>query len=75
MPHSLLKLWKKKGGALEELLVDGNPLIQPSCPAAFVKGQRAMNDSAGSQKKKPIATILVPYLYGFLDGFRAFENG
>jgi hypothetical protein len=30
MPHSLLKLWKRKGGVLEELLVDGNPLIQPS---------------------------------------------
>ena len=30
MPHSLLQLWKRKGGALEELLVDGNPLVQPS---------------------------------------------
>lgn len=30
MPHSMLQLWKQKGGALEELLVDGNPLLQPS---------------------------------------------
>ena len=35
MPHSLLQLWKQKGGALEELLVDGNPLIQPSVQAAI----------------------------------------
>lgn len=38
MPHSLLKLWKRKGGALEELLVDGNPLIQPSITAFQMGG-------------------------------------
>lgn len=38
MPHSLLKLWKRKGGVLEELLVDGNPLIQPSITAFQMGG-------------------------------------
>ncbi|CAK9021198.1 unnamed protein product [Durusdinium trenchii] len=38
MPHSLLQLWKQKGGALEELLVDGNPLIQPSITAFQMGG-------------------------------------
>lgn len=38
MPHSLLNLWKRKGGALEELLVDGNPLIQPSITAFQMGG-------------------------------------
>ena len=38
MPHSLLQLWKRKGGALEELLVDGNPLVQPSITAFQMGG-------------------------------------
>eukprot|EP00435_Cladocopium_sp_Y103_P006842 s2472_g2.t1 len=37
MPHSLLNLWKRKGGALEELLVDGNPLIQPRVLAQYME--------------------------------------
>ncbi|CAE7789897.1 RSU1, partial [Symbiodinium sp. KB8] len=38
MPYSLLKLWKQKGGALEELLVEGNPLLQPSITAFQMGG-------------------------------------
>jgi len=38
MPYSLLQLWKQKGGALEELLVDGNPLVQPSITAFQMGG-------------------------------------
>ena len=51
MPHSLLKLWKRKGGVLEELLVDGNPLIQPSVLVdGDARGQRvaALNGEAAS---------------------------
>ncbi|CAJ1364837.1 unnamed protein product, partial [Effrenium voratum] len=44
MPHSLLQLWKQQGGVLEELLVDGNPLIQPSITAFQMGGlDRAMS--------------------------------
>ncbi|CAE7357044.1 lrrc57 [Symbiodinium natans] len=38
MPYSLLKLWKRKGGVLEELLVEGNPLLQPSITAFQMGG-------------------------------------
>lgn len=33
LPPSILTLWKKKGGKLDELLVDRNPLIMPSITA------------------------------------------
>ncbi|CAE7569066.1 lrrc39 [Symbiodinium natans] len=33
LPYSILKLWKKEGGKLEELLVDRNPLQVPSITA------------------------------------------
>eukprot|EP00931_Biecheleriopsis_adriatica_P043960 TRINITY_DN25120_c1_g1_i1.p1 TRINITY_DN25120_c1_g1~~TRINITY_DN25120_c1_g1_i1.p1 ORF type:complete len:1080 (-),score=232.11 TRINITY_DN25120_c1_g1_i1:65-3304(-) len=43
MPQTLLHLWKSKGGRLEELLVDGNPLQQPSLTAFQMGGlDRAM---------------------------------
>lgn len=43
MPASLLKLWKRRGGKLEELLVDRNPIIQPSITAFEMGGlDRAM---------------------------------
>eukprot|EP00930_Biecheleria_cincta_P046471 TRINITY_DN32050_c0_g1_i1.p1 TRINITY_DN32050_c0_g1~~TRINITY_DN32050_c0_g1_i1.p1 ORF type:complete len:1053 (-),score=195.73 TRINITY_DN32050_c0_g1_i1:246-3404(-) len=43
MPYSLLELWQAKGGCLDELLVEGNPLIQPSITAFQMGGlERAL---------------------------------
>lgn len=43
MPYSLLELWQSRGGCLDELLVEGNPLIQPSITAFQMGGlERAM---------------------------------
>lgn len=43
MPHSLLELWSARGGCLDELLVEGNPLIQPSITAFQMGGlERAL---------------------------------
>lgn len=33
LPRSSVKLWKENGGRLEELLIAGNPMIQPSITA------------------------------------------
>jgi len=38
MPHSLLNLWSEKGGYLDELNVEGNPLMQPSITAFQMGG-------------------------------------
>jgi len=38
MPKSIVSLWKNKGGRLEEFLVDGNPLVQPSITAFQMGG-------------------------------------
>jgi hypothetical protein len=38
MPKSIIKLWKRKGGRLDEFLVDGNPLVQPSITAFQMGG-------------------------------------
>eukprot|EP00928_Gymnodinium_smaydae_P010306 TRINITY_DN13872_c0_g1_i1.p1 TRINITY_DN13872_c0_g1~~TRINITY_DN13872_c0_g1_i1.p1 ORF type:complete len:983 (-),score=246.39 TRINITY_DN13872_c0_g1_i1:58-3006(-) len=38
MPDSAVLLWKRRGGCLEEMLVDENPLIQPSITAFQMGG-------------------------------------
>lgn len=38
MPRSAIKLWKRRGGMLEEMLIDGNPLLQPSITAYEMHG-------------------------------------
>eukprot|EP00397_Hematodinium_sp_SG-2012_P005045 GEMP01005062.1.p1 GENE.GEMP01005062.1~~GEMP01005062.1.p1 ORF type:complete len:1011 (+),score=218.59 GEMP01005062.1:53-3085(+) len=38
MPATLLKLWQRRGGKLEELLIDRNPIIQPSSTAFEMGG-------------------------------------
>lgn len=44
LPDSVIKLWKRRGGRLEELLVDLNPLLVPSITAFEMGGlDQAMN--------------------------------
>lgn len=38
MPKSIVKLWQQKEGRLDEFLVDGNPLVQPSITAFQMGG-------------------------------------
>eukprot|EP00931_Biecheleriopsis_adriatica_P007228 TRINITY_DN108536_c0_g1_i1.p1 TRINITY_DN108536_c0_g1~~TRINITY_DN108536_c0_g1_i1.p1 ORF type:complete len:923 (+),score=177.86 TRINITY_DN108536_c0_g1_i1:36-2804(+) len=46
LPLSILKLWKKNNGKLEELLVDRNPLSMPSITAFTMEGGASGMDRA-----------------------------
>lgn len=59
LPVSILNIWKAKGGRLEELLVEGNPLIQPSLTAFEMGGldraMRLFNEWVREEKRRKLA--------------------
>jgi len=74
MPHSLLNLWKAKGGYLDELLVEGNPLMQPSITAFQMGGlDRALRlfgeyVREGEQKRREAEELLAQKALQALEG-------